>query len=107
MDNLAESIQHPRRIIPYSRNQQGGQVKYLQPLHKAALLAVVMIAWTALWLMPLEDTEKIISSVEWGMFGVSHGIAFFFLVKWLSDHLQEKDNNRIRRILDEHDSRNR
>jgi hypothetical protein len=107
MDNLAESIQHPRRIIPYSRNEQGGQVKYLQPLHKAALLAVVMIAWSVLWVMPSENPEEITSSIEWGVFGVSQCIAFFFLVKWLSDHLQEKDNSRIRRILDEHDSRNR
>lgn len=73
--------------------------------YKITALATVMIAWAMLWLALPPEPGQTINAIEWVFFGITELCAFVLLIKWLGDHLQQRDNDRIRRVLQKHDTR--
>ena len=73
--------------------------------YKITALSAVMVAWAMLWLVLPPEPGQTINAIEWIFFGATELAAFVLLIKWLGDYLQQRDNNRIRRVLQKHDTR--
>ena len=77
----------------------------MKPIEKLVILGPIMMAWTIVWLLMPRFPEETINAGEWAFFIVTQLVSLYLVVKWGSQHMQDKQSDHIREALRKHDRR--
>lgn len=77
----------------------------MKPIEKLVILGPIMMAWTIVWLLMPRFPEETINAGEWAFFIVTQLVSLYLVVKWWSQHMQDKQSDHIREALRKHDRR--
>ena len=77
----------------------------MKPREKLLLTALFTIGWIGLWLIGPEDPTKTYSDLDLGIFAAVLIAAFIFAVRSWSQLIQQRDAERLKRIMERRDRR--
>ena len=77
----------------------------MKPIEKLVILGPIMMAWTIVWLLMPRFPEETINAGEWAFFIFTQLVSLYLVVKWWSQHLQEKQSDYIKEAIRKHDRR--
>ena len=77
----------------------------MKPIEKLVILGPIMMAWTIVWLLMPRFPEETINAGEWAFFIVTQLVSLYLVVKWWSQHMQDKQSDYIQEAIRKHDRR--
>ena len=77
----------------------------MKPIEKLVILGPIIMAWTIDWLLMPRFPEETINAGEWAFFIVTQLVSLYLVVKWWSQHLQDKQSDYIKEAIRKHDRR--
>jgi hypothetical protein len=77
----------------------------MKPMEKIWMLAVCTAAWIGLWMTGPENPEEKYSSWEITVFAGVLVFCFVQFVRYSSQHIQQRDADRLKKVLKRRDAR--
>jgi hypothetical protein len=77
----------------------------MKPIEKLVILGPILMAWTIVWLLMPRFPEETINAGEWAFFIATQLVSLYLVVKWWSQHMQDKQSDYIKEALRKHDRR--
>ena len=77
----------------------------MKPIEKLVILGPIMMAWTIVWLLMPRFPEETIVAGEWAFFIFTQLVSLYLVVKWWSQHMQDKQSDYIKEAIRKHDRR--
>ena len=77
----------------------------MKPIEKLVILGPIMMAWTIVWLLMPRFPEETIKAGEWAFFIFTQLVSLYLVVKWWSQHMQDKQSDYIKEAIRKHDRR--
>ena len=77
----------------------------MKPREKLIMLTVFTVAWIGLWMSGKEDPSEKYVSWEIAVFAFTLVICFVQFVRYSSQHIQQRDADRLKKVLQRRDAR--
>lgn len=77
----------------------------MKPIEKLSIVGPMLMAWTVVWLTMPRFPEETINTGEWVFFIITQLVSLYLIVKWWSQHMQDKQSDHIRNAVRKHDRR--
>ena len=77
----------------------------MKPIEKIWMLAVGTAAWIGLWMTGPENPEEKYSTWELAVFAIVLVVCFVQFVRYSSQHIQQRDADRLKKVLKRRDAR--
>ena len=77
----------------------------MKPIEKLVIVGPILTAFTIVWLLMPRFPEETLTTGEWVFFIITQLVSLYLIVKWWSQHMQDKQSDHIRNAVRKHDQR--